>query len=145
MNCIFAVCRPCFISVRGEYMNISKGFYKINGIKIATPESCTYSLIDESSEQSGRNPHTGTNYKDIVTQKRKLVCRWNAIPVHDAYVLAQNMKMRGADIRVTYFDIADFKWETRTFYTGDFSCSYLSPWVGQEKFVGDISCDFIEK
>lgn len=126
-------------------MTVPDGFFKVNGTTIATPKSCTYNFMDLSSAQSGRNNSTGTNYKDIVAQKRKLMCRWNAIPVHDAYVLAQNMKMRGADIRVTYFDIADFKWETRTFYTGDFSCSYLSPWVGQEKFVGEISCDFIEK
>jgi hypothetical protein len=126
-------------------MTVPDGFFKVNGTTIATPKSCTYNFMDLSSAQSGRNKSTGTNYKDIVAQKRKLVCRWNAVPAHDAYVLAQNMKMRGADIRVTYFDIADFKWETRTFYTGDFSCSYLSPWVGQEKFVGEISCDFIEK
>lgn len=126
-------------------MNISKGFFAINGTKIATPESSTYSLIDESSDQSGRNPVTGTNFKDIVAQKRKLVNRWNTIPVHDAHILAVNIKMRGADIRVTYFDIADGKWETRTFYTGDFNCSYLPGWNESGRFVGDISCDCIEK
>jgi hypothetical protein len=126
-------------------MGAPYGFFAINGHELTTPKSCTYSLMDLSSGQSGRNESTGTNYKDIVAQKRKLVCRWNAIPVNDACVLAQNMKMHGADIQVTYFDIADGKWETRTFCTGDFSCSYLGPWAGQDKFVGDISCDFIEK
>lgn len=126
-------------------MNVPNGFFQVNGNTIATPKSCSYSLMDLSSDQSGRNTSTGTNYKDIVAQKRKLSCRWNTIPVEDAHILAQNMKMRGADIQVTYFDIVDFKWETRTFYTGDFTCSYLGPWVGENKFVGDISCDFIEK
>lgn len=126
-------------------MNISKGFFAVNGQKIASPESCTYSLLDLSSEQSGRNPHTGTNFKDIIAQKRKLVSRWNTIPVEDAHILAQAMKMRGADIQVTFFDIVEFKWETRTFYTGDFNCSYLPGWTESGKFVGDISCDCIEK
>lgn len=119
-------------------------FIKVDGDKIETPESCTYQLIDLSSEASGRNNLTGKNYKDIVAQKRKLVCRWGTISAYSAHILAQKMKMRGATVQVTYFDIAEFTYLTKTFTTGDFSCSYLSGWTKSNKFVGDITCDFIE-
>lgn len=119
-------------------------FLKLNGIAIAAPSSCSYQLIDLSSEQSGRSTLDGTEHKDIVAQKRKLVCRWNAIPARDAAVLAQNMKMRGAKINVTYFDIAEFNYVTKIFTTGDFQCDYLAGWTKTRKFVGNITCNFVE-
>lgn len=120
-------------------------FLKVNGNEIETPESCTYSLLDLSSEKSGRNSLTGENYKDIIAQKRKLTCRWNSLPVEQAHQLAQAMKMSGATVQVTYFDIAEFAYLTKEFTTGDFTCSYLSGWTSTRRFVGDISCNFIEK
>lgn len=120
-------------------------FIKVDGEKIETPESCGYSLLDLSSDKSGRNPLTGDDYKDIVAQKRKLTCRWGTLSVDSACFIAQKMKMRGVTVEVTYFDIAEKDYITKTFTTGDFTCNYLAGWTETHKFVGDISCDFIEK
>lgn len=119
-------------------------FIIVDGLAIHDPASCTYQFIDLSSEKSGRNPLTGQNYKDIITQKRKLVCRWNAMPVKEASDLAKKMKMRGATVNVTYFDIAENDYVTRPFTTGDFNADYLAGWTKNRKLVGNISCDFIE-
>lgn len=119
-------------------------FLIVDGLVLHDPASCTYQFIDLSTEKSGRNPLTGENYKDIIAQKRKLVCRWNAMPVKEASGLAKIMKMRGATVRVTYFDIADNDYATRLFTTGDFNADYLAGWTATRKLVGNITCDFIE-
>ena len=49
--------------------------FVINDIAVKTLQDCTWSLQDLSSEDSGRTLD-GIMHKDIVAQKRKLVCKW---------------------------------------------------------------------
>ncbi|HEX3038144.1 MAG TPA: hypothetical protein VHO94_04025 [Oscillospiraceae bacterium] len=120
-------------------------FWTLDGLELPPPSSCSYQLIDLSSDKSGRNKITGENYKDIVAQKRKVIPRWNAMPVEVASGLAQKMKMHGATMQLNFFDIAECQMITRTVTTGDFTCDYLAGWTSTRKFVGNISCDFVEK
>jgi hypothetical protein len=115
------------------------------GIQLPTPASCGYQLIDLSSDKSGRNPLTGEQYKDIIAQKRKLTPRWDILPADLVHLLASAMKSRNTTVDLEYYDLADGQRERRTFTTGDFTCDYLAGWSDKKKFVGEISCDFIEK
>lgn len=124
---------------------MAEEFLLVDNLVLPAPLSCSYQLIDLSSDKSGRNPLTGENYKDIIAQKRKLSCKWSAMPVKKASELAQKMKMRGTTVQLTYFDIAECGYVTRTFTTGDFVCDYLRGWTSTRKYVNNISCDFIEK
>lgn len=121
-----------------------ENFFLLDDLVLPAPYPCTYQLIDLSSDKSGRNPLTGDDYKDIVAQKRKLVCKWNAMPVQKASELAQKMKMRGVTVQLTFFDIVECGYIVKTFTTGDFSGDYMQGW-SKRKWINNISCDFVEK
>lgn len=119
-------------------------FLKINGVPITAPASCSYELSEIVSSDSGRTTRTGKTRKDCIAQKRTLKCRWNAMPVKEASLLATAMKDRGVIVEVTFFDVMQCKYLTRQFTTGNFTCDYLQGFTKTRKFVGSISCDFTE-
>lgn len=119
-------------------------FIKINGVLIKAPATCTYTLIDLSSEASGRNYDDGFEYKDCVAQKRKLTCKWAELSAREAQMIAQYAKKRGVYVDVTFWDIANGRYETMTCTTGDFSCTYSKGWTERRKYVGSTSVNFIE-
>ena len=115
-------------------------FFNINGVPVKTPQSCTWSLQDLSSDDSGRTLD-GVMHKDIVAQKRKLVCKWGAMSWHECSIIAGFMKNRGAQVQLTYPDILTQSYITKTFYTGDMTVPYFD-W--SRELVESASCDFIE-
>ncbi len=118
-------------------MNI---FFKINGTAVKTPQGCTWSLQDLSSDDSGRTLD-GIMHKDIVAQKRKLVCKWSAMTWQECSVITNFMKNKGVEVSLTYPDIMAGNYITKVFYTGDMSVSYFD-W--SRELVESASCDFIE-
>ena len=115
-------------------------FFKINGIAVKTPQGCTWSLQDLSSDDSGRTLD-GIMHKDIVAQKRKLVCKWAAMTWQECSVIANFMKNKGVEVSLTYPDIMAGNYITKVFYTGDMSVPYFD-W--SRELVESASCDFIE-
>lgn len=119
-------------------------FIKINGVLIKAPATCTYTLIDLSSDESGRNYDDGFEYKDCIAQKRKLNCKWAELSARDAQMIAQYAKKKGVYVDVTFWDIANGRYETMKCTTGDFSCTYSKGWSATRKYVGSTSVNFIE-
>ncbi len=115
-------------------------FFKINGTTVKTPQGCTWSLQDLSSDDSGRTLD-GIMHKDIVAQKRKLVCKWAAMTWKECSVIANFMKNKGVEVSLTYPDIMAGNYITKVFYTGDMSVPYFD-W--SRELVESASCDFIE-
>ena len=115
-------------------------FFKINGTTVKTSMSCTWRLQDLSSDDSGLTLD-GVMHKDIVSQKRKLVCKWGAMSWQECSVIADFMKNRGVQGSLTYPDIMAGTYTTKTFYTGDMTVPYFDWSI---ELVGSASCDFIE-
>lgn len=115
-------------------------FFKINGITVKTPQSCTWSLQDLWSDDSGKTLD-GVMHKDTVAQKRKLTCKWGAMTWSECSVIANFMKNRGVMVQLTYPDILQGEYITKTFYTGDMTVPYFD-W--SRELVESASCDFIE-
>ncbi len=115
-------------------------FFQINGTTVKTPMGCTWSLQDLSSDDSERTLD-GVMHKDIVSQKRKLVCKWGAMSWSQCSVIANFMKNRGVEVQLTYPDIMAGTYLTKTFYTGDMTVPYFD-W--SRELVESASCDFIE-
>lgn len=97
-------------------------------------------MQDLSSDDSGRTLDV-VMHKDIVSQKRKLVCKWSAMSWEECSVIAKFMKNKGAEVQLTYPDIMEFAYITKTFYTGDMTVPYFD-W--SRELVESASCDFIE-
>lgn len=126
------------------WRNAMEEFIKINGVLIKAPATCTYTLIDLSSEASGRQYEDGFEYKDCIAQKRKLTCKWAELSARDAQMIAQYAKKKGVYVDVTFWDIANGRYETMKCTTGDFSCTYSKGWSANRKYVGNTSVNFIE-
>ena len=117
--------------------------FKVNGIKLPSPTLCSYKLADLSSDESGRSTYTGAMQKDIISQKRTLSCRWDRLTWEEAATLAGLCKYSGVTVRVTYPDLSDGCYNTRSFYTGDFEADY-GYWTDREHWVTNVACHFIE-
>lgn len=117
--------------------------FKINGIAISSPDSCSWLLSDLSSDESGRSARDGSMSKDIIAQKRTLSFTWSQLKWEEASKLAQLCKNAGVVVRLTYPDIMAGKYITKRFYTGDMSAQY-GLWKYTEQYVTNITCSFIE-
>lgn len=115
-------------------------FFKINDTEIKTPQGCTWSLQDLSSEDSGRTLD-GIMHKDIVAQKRKLVCKWGTMTWQECSIIANFMKNKGVKVTLYYPDILTGTYISKDFYTGDMTVPYFD-W--SRELVESVSCDFIE-
>lgn len=118
-------------------------FIALNGDEIKTPASCTWSLADESSSESGRSTQDGKMHKDVIAQKRILKIKWGRCTWEEAMRIANYCKNKGTEIEVTYPDIMEGGMVTKTFYTGDITVPY-DVWYGDTTKVSSVSCDFIE-
>lgn len=117
-------------------------FISINGIVIKTPATCTWSISDESSPDSGRTLD-GVMHKDIVAQKRKLSVKWGPCDWAEAMKITRYCKNKGVQVAVTYPDIMAGGMLTKPFYTGDCTVPFHE-WHGQTTRVSNILCNFIE-
>ncbi len=115
-------------------------FFQINGVAVKTPQGCTWSLQDLSSDDSGRTLD-GLMHKDIVAQKRKLVCKWATMTWAECSIIADFMKNRGVKVVLTYPDIMTGTYISKDFYTGDMTVPYFD-WT--RELIESASCDFIE-
>lgn len=119
------------------------GFFKINGLEVKTPMSCTWGLQDLSSEDSGRTRNNGEMHKDIVAQKRALKVKWGAMSWEEASQIVQMCKNKGVVVSLTYPDIMAGGIITKEFYTGNCTAPYKI-WTNERKIVENVMCDFIE-
>lgn len=117
--------------------------FKINGVDIISPVSCSYQLSDLSTEESGRSTRDGAMSKDIIAQKRTLTFGWQNLTWTAATKLSSMCKNQGVVLLLTYPDIMTGKFVTGRFYTGDFSASYRINSIS-DIMVTDIECSFIE-
>lgn len=117
--------------------------FKINGVKISSPVSCSWQLSDLSSDDSGRSTRDGSMTKDIIAQKRTLAFSWNHLTWTEASMLANFCKNSGAVVILTYPDIMTGAYTTGRFYTGDMTADY-GLWDYKNQYVKNITCSFIE-
>lgn len=117
--------------------------FKINGVAIASPASCSWQLSDLSSDDSGRSTRDGSMSKDIIAQKRTLNFTWRQLTWAEASKLANFCKNKGAVVYLTYPDIMAGTYTQGRFYTGNMTADY-SLWNYKEQYVTNISCTFIE-
>lgn len=117
-------------------------FFKINGISVKTPMTCTWSLSDLSSEDVGRSLD-GVMHKDIVAQKRTLKVKWGSMSWSEAALIVNYCKNKGVQVQLTYPDVMSGGMITKDFYTGDCTVPYHFWFDGSQK-VESVSCDFIE-
>lgn len=118
--------------------------FKVNGIDLPPPTKCVYSFADLSSDESGRSTRDGAMQKDIIAQKRTLTFTWGIMSLHDASIVMQLCKNKGAIVWLTFPDILTAKITTMQFYTGDMSnADYLIPAASDIRING-MSCSFIE-
>lgn len=117
--------------------------FKINGVSIASPVSCSWQLSDLSSDESGRSTRDGSMSKDIIAQKRTLNFTWNQLTWSEASKLANFCKNKGVVVQLTYPDVMANCYITKRFYTGDMSADY-GLWDYKNQYVTNISCSFIE-
>lgn len=118
--------------------------FLVNGAPIPEPSAYTWSLMDLSSEQSGRDL-TGQMTKDIVAQKRTLQLSWNFLTFEQASTLLK--AVNGSPFfSVTYPDAMDGAPATRTFYVGDRTapCYSLNYELSCYGWAG-VSFQFIER
>jgi hypothetical protein len=94
---------------------------EFNGVAVKDPSSLTWSIADESSEESGRSTNDGKMNKDVITQKRKLELSWSNLTANEASTIlkAVNYTNVGAIFPVRYPDTMSNTYETRRFYVGD--------------------------
>lgn len=119
---------------------------KIEGKSIKDPSSLSWSIADESSEESGRSTNNGKMHKDVIAQKRKLELSWmnpNKDEVSDILTSVDYSSV-GAMFRVTYPDAMSGKTETRTFYVGDRSTP-MKTWTLNNKIYSTLSFNLIEQ
>ncbi len=116
--------------------------FKINGVSMTAPTSCSWQLSDLSSDESGRSTRDGSMSKDIIAQKRTLSFTWNFLSWSEASKLANFCKNKAA-VMLTYPDVMTGTYTTGRFYTGDMSAEY-SLWDNKNQYIKNITCSFIE-
>nr|DAE50745.1 MAG TPA: hypothetical protein [Bacteriophage sp.] len=123
------------------------GILKIDGVIMPDPllEGYGWELNDISSEDSGRTMK-GQMIKKRVAQKRKLSCKWPPLSLAEASKLLK--AANPVYLEVTFFDLKENKFITKTCYTGDRSCSgffTIRKVAGKlTAYVTGLAFDFIE-
>lgn len=123
------------------------GILKINGVVMPDPllEGYGWELDDISSEDSGRTMKARM-VKKRIAQKRKLSCKWPPLTLAEASKLLK--AANPVNMEVTFFDLMENKFITKTCYTGDRSCTgFLTVKKVAGKltaYVSGIAFDFIE-
>lgn len=123
------------------------GILKINGVVMPDPllEGYGWELNDISSEDSGRTMKARM-VKKRVAQKRKLSCKWPPLTLAEASKLLK--AANPVNMEVTFFDLMENKFITKTCYIGDRSCTgFLTVKKVAGKltaYVSGIAFDFIE-
>lgn len=120
-----------------------QGTLYIDGVKVPTPQTYTWSLEDLDSESSGRNNADGEMFRDRVATKRKLSFTWPPLSIADTSRLLKALNPDGTGqvfISVKYLDAREGGYLTKTFYAGPQSadCGHRSRWMG-------IKANLIEK
>lgn len=118
-------------------------FIKINNVTIPAPDNCNWRIADLSSEESGRSTRDGTANKDVIAQKRTLRMTWSILTWQEAARITRFFKNKGVFIQVTYPDVMEYRYITKTFYTGDAECDY-SFVSDKEQYVRNLTCSCIE-
>jgi len=116
-------------------------FLVVDDDTMPCPAVCTWGLQDVSANESGRTDDT-LMHKNRVGQKRKLDLQWNAKDRNVAHIIIKAFNPEYID--VTYWDLLDGKYETRTFYAGDRSAPYKCWWDGKRIFES-VSFNIIER
>lgn len=117
--------------------------FKINGVSMAAPVSCSWQLSDLSSEESGCSTRDGSMSKDIIAQKRTLSLNWSMLTWAEASKLANFCKNKGAVVMLTYPDLMSGTYTTIRCYTGDMTAEYKI-WNDSMQYVTNVVCSFIE-
>lgn len=118
---------------------IYPGELYIDGVKVPTPQSYSWSIEDlDSEEGTGRNNASGEMFRDRVATKRKLGFTWPPLSVADTSRLLRALEPEFISVR--YFDARDGDERTAIFYVGPQSanCGHRSRWLG-------ITANLIEK
>lgn len=113
----------------------------VDGKTMPCPSAFSWGLQDISAAESGRTDDT-IMWKNRVGQKRKIALRWNGLNWEDTSKI-----LRAFDpeyIQVTYPDMMNGVYETRTFYVGDRSAPVRFWWAGR-KMMESVSFDIIER
>ena len=122
-------------------MGANNTMIKVDGVKIKTPSTFTWSLNDVSASSAGRDA-SGKMYKERVTRKRKIVLAWNGPTPTEAKAILTAFSPEY--FKVTYFDPLAGATQTRTFYSGD-QTAPVKRWSVGNKIYEQISFDIIER
>lgn len=114
---------------------------KVDGVKIKTPSSFSWSLQDISASDAGRTDDA-IMHKNRIAQKRKLSLAWNN-PTKEQ--TSEILKAFNPEyITVVYPDAMSGSNESREFYSGD-KTAPMKIWTVNNKRYSQISFDIIER
>lgn len=113
----------------------------VDGVSLPCPSTFSWGLQDVSAGESGRTDDA-LMHKNRVAQKRKIGLGWNGKNWQETARIMQAFNPEY--INVTYPDMLDGKYETRTFYVGDRSAPVKWWWAGKQ-IIEQISFDIIER
>lgn len=113
----------------------------VNGVVLAQPYQCTWSLQDISAGESGRTDDT-IMHKNRVGQKRKLQLAWRTKNTTETSAILKAFNPEYISVR--YFDMMNNAYETREFYTGDRTAN-IKMWTVGRHLIETISLDIIER
>ena len=122
-------------------MSAGNNLITINGVAMPQPSVYSWSLQDVSAPDSGRTEDS-LMWKNRVSQKRKLKLGWKMKNTDTTAFILQSFNPEYID--VTYFDMQDNQYETRTFYVGDREAPVKYWWVGRH-MIETITFDIIER
>lgn len=120
---------------------MSEVMIKVNNVNMPCPSKFTWGLQDVSAGESGRTDDA-LMHKNRVAQKRKLQIEWVGKNWQETAQILQAVNPEYID--VTYPDMMNGRYETRTFYVGDRTAPVKFWWVDR-KMIERISFDFIER
>lgn len=122
-------------------MGANNTMIKVDGVKVKTPSTFTWSINDVSASSAGRDT-AGRMYKERVTRKRKIVLAWSGPSPTEAKAILEAFSKEY--FKVTYFDPLAGATQTRTFYAGD-QTAPVKRWAVGNKVFEQISFDIIER
>jgi len=116
---------------------------KINGVDIAEfPSNFSVGLMDLDDGESSVRTADGTLNRDRITVKRKLEMSWG--PLTWAKVSAILQSIENPFVSVTYPDTMTGKYETKMFYAGDRTATFMIA-KGSEILWGGLKVTMTEK
>lgn len=115
----------------------------MNGVAIATPQTCKPSIYDiDAEEGSGRN-QLGTMFRDRVAVKRKLECTW--APLTSAELAQLLSAVEEEFVTLTYPDMKTGAMRTMTCYVGDRTADMYCIYENGQALYKSVAFNFIER